>query len=90
MPKNQHTQRNFENFENWTKGEASVACKNQSFFKVDFVFPNKNYCDKLVQKCLQLFSKENDTFSDLIQLDNFGDRKDKKLLSCAYENALLF
>ena len=41
------------------------------------VFPNKNYCDKLVQKCLQLFSKENDTFSDLIQLDNFGDRKGK-------------
>ena len=31
LPTNQHTQRKFLNFENWTNGEASVACKNQSF-----------------------------------------------------------
>ena len=32
FPKNQHTQRKFLNFENWTNGEPqySVACKNQS------------------------------------------------------------
>ena len=36
LPKNQHTQRNFENFENWTNGETQQLAKIR-VLKVDLI-----------------------------------------------------
>ena len=39
LPKNQHTQRKFLNFENWTNGEVSKSAKSPNLptFKVNFL-----------------------------------------------------
>ena len=47
LPKNQHTQRTFLNFENWTNGESQYLAKIR-VFKVDyFDFSCKKF-EKLV------------------------------------------
>ena len=40
LPKNQHTQRKFLNFENWTNGEVSKSAKSPNLptFKVNFLY----------------------------------------------------
>ena len=40
LPKNQHTQRKFSNFENWTNGEVSKSAKSPNLptFKVNFLY----------------------------------------------------
>ena len=40
LPKNQHTQRKYLNFENWTNGEVSKSAKSPNLltFKVNFLY----------------------------------------------------
>ena len=40
LPKDQHTQRKFLNFENWTNGEVSKSAKSPNLptFKVNFLY----------------------------------------------------
>ena len=40
LPKNQHNQRKFLNFENWTNGEVSKSAKSPNLltFKVNFLY----------------------------------------------------
>ena len=40
LPKNQHAQRKFLNFENWTNGEVSKSAKSSNLltFKVNFLY----------------------------------------------------
>ena len=55
LPKNQHTQRKFLNFENWTNGEVSKSAKSPNLptFKVNFLY------QKLSESLSIFFSLKN-------------------------------
>ena len=55
LPKNQHTQRKFLNFENWVNGEVSKSAKSPNLltFKINFL------CQKLSESFSIFFSLKN-------------------------------
>ena len=55
LPKNQYTQRNLMNFENWVSGEVSKSAKSPNLltFKVNFL------CQKLSESFSIFFSLKN-------------------------------